>query len=131
MVPRTVLTRSGLISLNVGHIKNVINNAYSTARMPFNKITAANNNNFNKRVNTVNDKNVNFARPKAVLSVVKGNKGNVVKASACWVWRPKHKVLDHVSRNNGASMSFKRFDYGNPQQDFKDKGVIKSGCSRH
>ncbi|GJV85134.1 putative ribonuclease H-like domain-containing protein [Tanacetum coccineum] len=32
-------------------------------------------------------------------------------ASACWIWRPKHKVLDHVSRNNGASMSFKRFDY--------------------
>ncbi|GJS62678.1 putative ribonuclease H-like domain-containing protein [Tanacetum coccineum] len=49
--------------------------------------------------------------PKAVLSAVKGNKGNVVKASACWVWRPKHK--------------------GNPQQDLKNKGVIDSGCSRH
>ncbi|GJS65776.1 DNA-directed DNA polymerase [Tanacetum coccineum] len=36
---------------------------------------------------------VNTARQKAVLSAVKGNKGNVVKASACWVWRPKHKVL--------------------------------------
>ncbi|GKA94186.1 ribonuclease H-like domain-containing protein, partial [Tanacetum coccineum] len=58
---------------------------------------------------------VNTARPKAVLSAVKGNKGNAVKASACWVWRPKHKVLDH----------------GNPQQDLKDKGVIDSGCSRH
>ncbi|GJX79975.1 putative ribonuclease H-like domain-containing protein [Tanacetum coccineum] len=116
MVSRTVLTRTLR--------KNVINNAYSTARRPFNKITAANNSNFNKRVNTVNDKNVNAARPnavvntarpKAVLSAVKGNKGNAVKASACWVWRPKHKVLDH----------------GNPQQDLKDKGVIDSGCSRH
>ncbi|GKB64469.1 putative ribonuclease H-like domain-containing protein [Tanacetum coccineum] len=109
---------------NTGPMKNVINNAYSTARMPFNKITAAKNSNFNKRVNTVNDKNVNAtrpnavvntARPKAVLSAVKGNKGNSVKASACWVWRPKHKVLDH----------------GNPQQDLKDKGVIDSRCSRH
>ncbi|GJT77909.1 ribonuclease H-like domain-containing protein [Tanacetum coccineum] len=156
MVPRTVLTRFSPISLNAarpinnvqprttvnnaGPMKNVINNAYLTARRPFNKITAANNSNFNKRVNTVNDKNVNAARPnvvvntarpKAVLSAVKGNKGNVVKASACWVWRPKHKVLDHVSRNNGASISFKRFDYGNPQQDLKDKEVIDSGCSRH
>ncbi|GKG11171.1 hypothetical protein Tco_0342571, partial [Tanacetum coccineum] len=26
-------------------------------------------------------------------------------------WRPKQKVLDHVSRHNGASMNFKRFDY--------------------
>ncbi|GKA11234.1 ribonuclease H-like domain-containing protein [Tanacetum coccineum] len=54
---------------------------------------------------------VNTARPKSVLSAVKGNKGNTVKASTCWVWRPNHKVLDHVSRNNGASMSFKRFYY--------------------
>ncbi|GJW26750.1 putative ribonuclease H-like domain-containing protein [Tanacetum coccineum] len=113
MVPRTVLTRSGPISLigarpvntvqprtavnNVGPMKNVINNAYSTARRPFNKITAANNSNFNKRVNTVNDKNVNAARPNAVVNTA----------------RPK-AVLS-----------------GNPQQDLKDKGVIDSGCSRH
>ncbi|GKC15969.1 hypothetical protein Tco_1012751 [Tanacetum coccineum] len=58
---------------------------------------------------------VNTARPKAVLSAVKGNKGNAVKASTCWVWRPKYKVLDHVSRNNGASISFKRFDYVDAQ----------------
>ncbi|GJR91194.1 putative ribonuclease H-like domain-containing protein [Tanacetum coccineum] len=127
MVPRTVLTRSGPISLNTtrpvnsvqprtavnnaGPMKNVINNAYSTARRPFNKITATNNSNFTKKVNTVKGTRVNTARPKVVLSAVKGNKENAVKASACWVWRPKHKVLDHVSRNNGASMSFKRFDY--------------------
>ncbi|GJZ91078.1 ribonuclease H-like domain-containing protein [Tanacetum coccineum] len=72
-------------------------------RRPFNKITTANNNNFTKKVNTVKGTRVNTARPKAVLSAVKGNKGNAVKASACWVWRPKHKVLDHVSRNNGQS----------------------------
>ncbi|GKA73705.1 putative ribonuclease H-like domain-containing protein [Tanacetum coccineum] len=84
-------------------------------RRPFNKITSANNSNFTKKVNTVKGTRVNTARPKAVLSAVKGNKGNVVKASACWVWRPKPKVLDH----------------SNPQQDLKDKGVIDSGCSRH
>ncbi|GKA38889.1 hypothetical protein Tco_0731440 [Tanacetum coccineum] len=113
MVPRTVLTRSGLISLNtarpvnivqprttvnnVGPMKNVIDNAYSTARRPFNKITAANNSNFTKKVNTLKGTKFNTARPKAVLSVVNGNKGNV----------------------------------GNPQQDLRDKGVIDSGCSRH
>ncbi|GJY43299.1 hypothetical protein Tco_0431512 [Tanacetum coccineum] len=58
---------------------------------------------------------VNIARPKLVLSAVNLNKGNAVKSLACWVWRPKHKVLDH----------------GNPYQDLKDKGVIDSGCSRH
>ncbi|GJV70713.1 hypothetical protein Tco_1490708 [Tanacetum coccineum] len=131
MVPRTVLTRSGPISVNAvrpvntvqsrttvnnaGPMKNVINNAYSTTRRPFNKITTTNNSNFTKKVNTVKGTRVNTTRPKAVISVVKGNKGNAVKALACWVWRPKHKILDH----------------GNPQQDLKDKGVIDSGCSRH
>ncbi|GJU70050.1 hypothetical protein Tco_1256309 [Tanacetum coccineum] len=127
MVPRIVLTRSGLILVNTarpvnivqprtevnnaGPMKNVINNAYSTDRRPFNKITAANYSNFTKKVNTIKGTRVNTARPKAIISAVKRNKGNTVKASAYWVWRPKHKVLDHVSRNNGASMSFKRFDY--------------------
>ncbi|GJU30672.1 hypothetical protein Tco_1174261 [Tanacetum coccineum] len=69
----------------------------------------------NESVNTVKGTKVNTARPKAVLSAVNRNKGNVVKASSYWGWRPKHKVLDH----------------GNPQQDLKDKGVINSGCSRH
>nr|GEY41088.1 putative ribonuclease H-like domain-containing protein [Tanacetum cinerariifolium] len=40
---------------------------------------------------------------------------NAAKASACWVWRPKHKVLDHVSRNNGASITLKKFDYVDAQ----------------
>ncbi|GKF06099.1 hypothetical protein Tco_0036767 [Tanacetum coccineum] len=136
MVLRAVLTRSGSISVNTtkpvntvqlrttvnnaGPIKNVINNAYSTARRPFNKLTTANNSNFTKKVNTVKGTRVNTARPKAFRSAVKGNKENVVKASTCWVWRLKHKILDHFSRNNG-----------NPQQDLKDKGVIDNGCYRH
>ncbi|GJS59285.1 retrovirus-related pol polyprotein from transposon TNT 1-94, partial [Tanacetum coccineum] len=56
-------------------------------------------------------KEVNTARPKAVVNAVKGNNVNVVKASACWVWKPKTK--------------------GNPQMDLQDQGVIDSGCSRH
>ncbi|GJU31583.1 hypothetical protein Tco_1175172 [Tanacetum coccineum] len=101
MVPRTVLTRFGPISVNTarpvntvqprkavnnaGPMKNGINNAYSTARRPFNKITSANNSNFIKKVNIVKGTMVNTARPKAVISAVNGNKGNAVKASACWI----------------------------------------------
>ncbi|GKA19226.1 putative ribonuclease H-like domain-containing protein [Tanacetum coccineum] len=66
---------------NAGPMKNVIHNAYSTARRPFNKITTANNSNFTKKVNTIKGTRVNTTRPKAVLSVVKENKGNAVKAS--------------------------------------------------
>ncbi|GKA25527.1 hypothetical protein Tco_0711636 [Tanacetum coccineum] len=43
---------------------------------------------------------VNTAKPKAVLNVVKGNQVNAVKASACWVWKPKTKA-DQVSDGLG------------------------------
>nr|GEW22600.1 hypothetical protein [Tanacetum cinerariifolium] len=58
---------------------------------------------------------VNTARTKAVLNVVQENHVNAVKASACWVWRPKHKVLYHVSKNNSALITFKRFEYVDAQ----------------
>ncbi|GJU48043.1 ribonuclease H-like domain-containing protein [Tanacetum coccineum] len=90
--------------------ENVFNIAHTHVRRPFNKSTTNKNSNLKEKVNT--DKgNVTTAGPKAVVSDNKGNEANDVKASTCWVWRPKQKVLDHVSRHNGASMSFKRFDY--------------------
>ncbi|GKA20064.1 hypothetical protein Tco_0699979 [Tanacetum coccineum] len=42
---------------------------------------------------------VNTARPKELVNAVKRNRFNTVKASACWVWMPKNKVIDH-GRNN-------------------------------
>ncbi|GKE36250.1 putative ribonuclease H-like domain-containing protein, partial [Tanacetum coccineum] len=110
---RTVLTRSDPILLNtarpvntvqpriavnnIGPMKNVINNAYSIARRPFNKITAANNSNFTKKVNTVKGTKVNTARPKAVISAVKGNKGNIVKGN------PQKDLKDKGVINSGCS----------------------------
>ncbi|GJY83444.1 putative ribonuclease H-like domain-containing protein [Tanacetum coccineum] len=65
-----------------------------------------------KNVNTARPKAVvNAARPKVVLNAVKGNQVNAVKALAFWVWKPNTK--------------------GNPQMDLQDQGVIDSGCSRH
>ncbi|GKB04233.1 putative ribonuclease H-like domain-containing protein [Tanacetum coccineum] len=60
--------------------------------------------------------NVTNAELKAIVSNNKGNEANVVKTLACWVWRPKQKVLDHVFRHNGTSMNFKRFDYVDAQE---------------
>ncbi|GJZ49952.1 putative ribonuclease H-like domain-containing protein [Tanacetum coccineum] len=66
-------------------------------------------------VNTVRGNNVNTARPKVVVNAIKGNHANVVKASACWVWKPKTKVLDYVSKHNSASITLKKFDYVDAQ----------------
>nr|GEY78951.1 ribonuclease H-like domain-containing protein [Tanacetum cinerariifolium] len=71
-------------------------------------------------------------RPKAVVNVVKGNHDNAVKASTCWVWKPKTKLIDHVSKHNSASITVKKIDYVDAQGKSKsDEGVIDSGCSRH
>ncbi|GJY80046.1 putative ribonuclease H-like domain-containing protein [Tanacetum coccineum] len=147
MVPRALLMKSGLVPLNTAkqvntaHTKATVNSAspmsnlskiaHSTVKRPINKNTAFKNSNFNQRVNIVKDKNVNVAKLKAVVNAVKGNNVNAVKASACWVWKLKTKVLDHVSKHNSASITLKKFDYGNPQMDLHDKGVIGSGCSRN
>ncbi|GJU10912.1 hypothetical protein Tco_1133308 [Tanacetum coccineum] len=129
MVQRIVLMKSGLVSVNTArqvnaaHSKTTVNaarpmsylskTAHSTVKRPIHKNIAFKNCNFNQRINTVKDKNVNIIKPKAVVNatkpkvvvnVVKGNNVNAVKASACW---------------------------GNPQMDLQDQGVIDSGCSRH
>ncbi|GJY03116.1 ribonuclease H-like domain-containing protein [Tanacetum coccineum] len=128
---------------NAAHSKTTVNAArpmsylskttHSTIKRPIHKNTTFKNSNFNQRVNTVKDKNVNTvrpkavvnaakpkavvnaARPKAVVNAVKGNNVNVVKASTCWVWKPKTKVLDHVSKHNSASITLKKFDYVDAQ----------------
>ncbi|GJZ21811.1 ribonuclease H-like domain-containing protein [Tanacetum coccineum] len=134
MVPRAVLMKSGLVSINTArqniskiavsvntarqvntaHSKTTVNAArpmsylskiaHSTVKRPINNNTTFKNSNINQRVNTVRGKNVNTARPKAVVNVVQGNNVNVVKASACWVWKPKTKVLDHVSKHNSNTL---------------------------
>ncbi|GKD17191.1 hypothetical protein Tco_1206349, partial [Tanacetum coccineum] len=77
---------------------NVFNKAHSTVRRPIK----------DKNVNTARPKAVvNTAKPKAVLNDVQGNQVNAVKASACWVWKPNTKVIDHVSKHNSASTILK------------------------
>ncbi|GKB08205.1 ribonuclease H-like domain-containing protein [Tanacetum coccineum] len=74
--------------------------------------------------------NVTTTGPKAVGSAAEGNKNNVVKSLACWIWRPIGNLIDHISKDSG-SFTLKRFDYGNPQYALQDQGIFDNGCSRH
>ncbi|GKE36499.1 hypothetical protein Tco_1459904 [Tanacetum coccineum] len=132
MVPRAVLMKSGLVPLNTvrlvntGHPKITINSArpmtnlsksaHSTVKWPIHKNTSFKNSNFNQRVNNVKDKKFNTARPKELVNAARPKAVvNAVKASACWVWKLKNKVLDHVSKHNSASITLKKFDYADVQ----------------
>ncbi|GJY80716.1 hypothetical protein Tco_0493467 [Tanacetum coccineum] len=40
---------------------------------------------------------------KPTVAAVKGNRGKVVKASTCWIWKPKQNQLDQGLNLNGVS----------------------------
>ncbi|GJW12036.1 putative ribonuclease H-like domain-containing protein, partial [Tanacetum coccineum] len=170
MVPRAVLMKSSLVSINIArqniskiavsvniarqvntaHSKTTMNagrpmpylskTTHSTDKGPIHKNTTYKNNNFNQSVNTIKDKNVNAARsnvvvnaarPKAVVNAVKGNNVNAVKASACWVWKPKAK---HMTGNMSYLIDYEEIDRGyvafggNPKGGkITRKGIIKTG----
>ncbi|GJX11571.1 hypothetical protein Tco_0201430 [Tanacetum coccineum] len=87
LVSKAVLMRSGLVSLTTARpvntsqprttvnsarpMTNVFNKAYSTVRRPIKKNTTFKISNFNQRVNIIKDKNVNSARPKAIVNDVR------------------------------------------------------------
>ncbi|GJU21131.1 hypothetical protein Tco_1154473 [Tanacetum coccineum] len=114
MVLRALIMKSGLLSVNTARQVNTAHQttvnaarpmsylskiAHLTVKRPINNNTAFKNSNINQSVNTVRGKNVNTARLKEVVNDVQGNNVNAIKASACWVWKPKTKVLDHVSKH--------------------------------
>ncbi|GKD61954.1 ribonuclease H-like domain-containing protein [Tanacetum coccineum] len=133
LVPRAVLMKSGLVSVNTGrqvnvaHSKTILNvarpmsylskSAHSNVKRPIHKNTAFKNSNINQRVNTIRGKKINTARPKAVVNVVKGNNYKVIQVSDGLGPQKKLVFLSNVQ--------------GNPQMDLQDQGVIDSGCSRH
>ncbi|GKC70655.1 putative ribonuclease H-like domain-containing protein [Tanacetum coccineum] len=152
-VPTTVATKYGLVPVNAAkksspraaasistarHVNTValkpkVNaasptkysyfKAHSPLRMPFNQKSAANTNNFNKKVYIAKVNNVTTAEPKVVVSIAEGKRENAVKTSACWIWRPTGKVIDHISKDSGSYMP-KRFDYVDPQGRLKSE-VLK------
>ncbi|GJX30198.1 hypothetical protein Tco_0238277, partial [Tanacetum coccineum] len=127
-VPTTVATKSGLVPVNaakqsstraatsistVRHVntaalKQQLNvasptkysylKAHSPLRRPFNQKSAAKANNFNKKVYTAKVNNVTTVGPEVVVSTAEGKRENVVKSSACWIWRPTGNVIDHHPR---------------------------------
>ncbi|GJU06120.1 putative ribonuclease H-like domain-containing protein [Tanacetum coccineum] len=107
MLPRAVLMKYGLVSVNIArqvntaHSKTTLNAArpmsyiskttHSTVKNPIHKNTSFKNSNINQRINTVRGKNINIAKPKVVVNAVQGNNLNAIQ----------------------------------------DQGVNDSGCSRH
>ncbi|GKB07801.1 hypothetical protein Tco_0836085 [Tanacetum coccineum] len=109
-IPRAVVTKSGQVPVNAA--KQNSPRAAASISTPglraFNQKSAAKTYNLNEKVKTARVNNVTTAGPKVVVSAAVGNGENVVKSSACWIWRPTGNVIDHTSKDSGSYM-FKRF----------------------
>nr|GEY52049.1 ribonuclease H-like domain-containing protein [Tanacetum cinerariifolium] len=136
-VPDAFLTKSKQVPVNAA--KQSSNRAAASVSAARHVNIAASKPNVNKALPTAYSyfkahspvNNVTTARPKAVVGAVEGNKNNAVKSLACWIWRPKGNLIDHISKDNG-SYTLKRFNYVNPQGRLKsDQGIFDSRCSRH
>ncbi|GKB00724.1 putative ribonuclease H-like domain-containing protein [Tanacetum coccineum] len=90
---------------------HIQNQAQSTVQRPFYKSTTLTKRSNNQNRNT-GRQTINTVRPN--VNTVRARGFNVVKPSACWVWRP--------IKPNGASLS---------NSQLNDKGFVDSGCSRH
>ncbi|GKF53881.1 hypothetical protein Tco_0160791 [Tanacetum coccineum] len=150
MVPRAVLIKSGLVSLNIArqvntaHPKITMNSArpmtnlsistHSTVKWPIHKNTSFKKSNFNQRVNTVKDKTFNTGGPKEVVNTARPKAiVNAVKRIMLMMLRPQ--LIGQIQVSDGLcpqkKLIFLSNMQGNPQMDLHDQGVIDSGCSSH
>nr|GEW13796.1 hypothetical protein [Tanacetum cinerariifolium] len=130
VVPKAVLTRSILVSLNAARpvttaipqstmkiprtVKHVVNKAHSPIRRPINHRPSTKTSNFNKQVTTVKVNKVN---------AIQGVKGNGEKASANWEWKPKYFMsLNKVYVLVVLDLS----KVANPLYSLRDKDLFKS-----
>ncbi|GKF69079.1 hypothetical protein Tco_0202136, partial [Tanacetum coccineum] len=116
MVPRAVLMKTGLKTFNTARTVNTAHpksTIYSAKPMSFNTAKAqAVNTARPKAVNTIRPKVFKTARPNsAVVNAIRVNQANVVKTSACWVWRST-KPDRHMTENIAYLLDFKEFDGG-------------------
>nr|GEW51003.1 putative polyprotein [Tanacetum cinerariifolium] len=121
---RTATSVSAARRINTATSRPNVNNAllttysyfksHSLVRRPFNQKSTAKTNHFNEKINSAKVNNVTTAGPKAVVSVVERNRNNVVNSLACWIWRPKGNLIDHISKDS-RSYTLKRFNYVDPQ----------------
>ncbi|GKE04781.1 hypothetical protein Tco_1396799 [Tanacetum coccineum] len=137
MVPRAVLMKTGLRSLNTArpvnptHPKTIVYSArpmshysksvQSTVKRAYQIRIALTNKKFSQKVNTAKGKFYTARPNSAVVNAVRANQVNAVKASTCWVWRP--------TKLNSALITLKRHNYDHPQKEYQ--GYVDSGYSKH
>nr|GFB82561.1 ribonuclease H-like domain-containing protein [Tanacetum cinerariifolium] len=101
--------------------------AHSYVKRPFQRRSAIRTQSRVPRVPTVTQKFPTINKKFSTADL--GNKGKAVKASACWIWKPKQNSTNKGPNRNSVSVIFKKYQYIDTLGN--DKGYWDSGCSRH
>ncbi|GKE17142.1 hypothetical protein Tco_1424719 [Tanacetum coccineum] len=88
----------------------VFQKTHSPSRRPFNQQTTLKNKILYNKVNTAKVNSINTVKGKRVTSAVREQGINVVKSSACWIWRnntawPRSKTQSMVNPKYGKKTS--------------------------
>ncbi|GJW85127.1 putative ribonuclease H-like domain-containing protein [Tanacetum coccineum] len=109
------------VDVNVSVIESIVEEPTVETRDgngTFNKLTAANNSNFTKKVNTVKGTKINTARPKVVISAIKGNK------MLSGTWTGNSHILQNYKKIDGGFVAFGSNSKGGK---IIGKGKIRTG----
>nr|GEU55367.1 hypothetical protein [Tanacetum cinerariifolium] len=112
-------------NMNVAQLKRTsfAKTAHSYVRRPFHQRSAVRTQSQVPRVSTVTKRfpavDSKFSTAKSTFSTNLGNKGKAVKASACWIWRPKQNTTEKCPNCNSVSVIFKKFQYIDTQGRLK------------
>nr|GEZ30850.1 hypothetical protein [Tanacetum cinerariifolium] len=132
MTPRAVLLKPGTTpivvsrpNMNVAQPKmtSFAKTAHSNVRRSFQRKSAVKNQPRVPRVSTVTEKiptvDSKFPTAKLALTADLGDNRKAVKASACWIWRPKQNTSEQGPNCNGVSVTFKKYQYIDTQGRLK------------
>nr|GEV25045.1 putative ribonuclease H-like domain-containing protein [Tanacetum cinerariifolium] len=103
--------------------------AHSYSKRPFQRTSAVRSKfrapwvpTVNRNFPTVNRKFLTGSTKFSTADIRK--KGNAVKASACWIWKPRQNTTNKGPNSNSVSVMFKKYTYIDTQDRL-------NGCSRH
>nr|GEU55656.1 hypothetical protein [Tanacetum cinerariifolium] len=143
VTPRAVLLKTGKTPINRPHMNvaqpkmiSFTKTAHSNVKRHFQRKLAVKTQPRVPRVSTVTEKiptvDSKFSTAKSTFTVDLGNKRKAIKASACWILRPKQNTTEQGPNCNGVSVTFKKYQYIDTQGRLKsyepyDGGYVSFG----
>nr|GEZ44412.1 hypothetical protein [Tanacetum cinerariifolium] len=107
-LPKAVLADEHVVSESITSLPNIVKNEVKTSETTLKNVSAPI---IEDWVSDSEDEDeIEIESNQIKPSFPKGKRENAVKSSACWIWRTRRNVIDHITKESGSYM-LKRFYY--------------------